>query len=145
MNPRELILLSPYQFPAQNSSMIGSDEVGDFLNGYSALWHPAALRGASGPPRIASPYDYDEPGAGHLYAMPENPSVYQPEDWDFRVRDAGAAAFRSLADREVTLANLFEALREREPDADPAAAALVDLPPDKVRPFFGIGLGFAIV
>ena len=148
MNPRELILLSPYQFPAQNSSMIGSDEVGDLLNGYSALWHPAALRGASGPPRIASPYDYEQPAAGHLYAVPENPSLYQPEDWDFRVRDAGAAAFHSVADRQATLANLFEALQslhKEEPTPDPVAAALVDLPPDKVRPFFGLGLGFAMV
>src|SRR6516225_10369124 len=102
MNSRELILLSPYQFPGQNSSVIGSDEVADFLNAYAVLWHPAALAGASGPPRIASPYDYDQPAPEHIYAIPENPPLYQPDDWDRRVAEAGAVAFRAPASRETT-------------------------------------------
>lgn len=148
MNPRELILLSPYQFPGQNSSMIGNDEVGDFLNGYSALWHPAALAGAIGPPRMASPYDFEQPGAGHLYAIPENPPQYQPEDWEQRVREAGAIAFRSTADRDATLANLAAALASRndwEGAAAPVDAHLIDLAAEKVRSFRAIGMGFAIV
>jgi hypothetical protein len=43
MSPRQLILLSPYQLPAQNPLMIGSEETAAFLNDHSALWHLAAL------------------------------------------------------------------------------------------------------
>ena len=44
MNPRELILLSPYRLPAQNASMLADDDTGAFLHAYTALWHPAVLR-----------------------------------------------------------------------------------------------------
>src|SRR5258708_27661139 len=106
MNPRELILLSPYRLPAQNAAMISIEDVASFLNGYSALWHPAALRGASAAPRIGSPYDFEQPSAGHIYAVPENPPLLLPDDWDQRVRDAGAIAFRAGPDRQQTLTNL---------------------------------------
>ncbi|HEV3204749.1 MAG TPA: hypothetical protein VGY77_10210 [Gemmataceae bacterium] len=148
MSSRELILLSPYQFPGQNSSVIGSDEVADFLNAYAALWHPAALTGASGPPRISSPYHYEQPGAGHIYAIPENPPLYQPDDWERRVAEAGAIAFRSAADRQTGLANLFAALntlQSTETETEPARRKLQELPPEKVRPFFGLGFGYAML
>jgi len=161
MNSRELILLSPYQFPGQNSSVIGSDEVADFLNAYAVLWHPAALAGASGPPRIASPYDYDQPAPEHIYAIPENPPLYQPDDWDRRVAEAGAVAFRAPASRETTLANLLDALRNRSEirvqtsnitsqmtsDLRPLTSdpALLDLRAEKVHPFFGLGFGYAML
>src|SRR6516225_9487903 len=124
MSPRELILLSPYQLPAQNPLMIGSEETGAFVNGHSALWHPAALLGASAPPRVGSPYDYEQPIAGHVYAVPESPPLILPDDWDQRVRDAGAVAFRSTSDRATTLANLKEALADRGGEQ---GAALFDL------------------
>ena len=66
----ELILLSPYRLPAQNSLMLGNEDAAAFLNGYTALWHPAALHGASAPPRVGSPYDYEQPSPGHVYAVP---------------------------------------------------------------------------
>src|SRR5437762_6968205 len=109
MNPRELILLSPYRVPAKDSLMLGEEDVAAFLNAYSVLWHPAALNGASEPPRVASPYDYDNPVAGHIYAIPDSPPVFLPDDWDQRVRDVGAVAFRAVADREATLDNMKEA------------------------------------
>jgi hypothetical protein len=143
MSARELLLLSPYRLPARNSLMLGNDDVAAFLNGYSALWHPAALCGAASPPRVASPYDYEQPGVGHIYAVPESPPLILPDDWDQRVRDAGAVAFRASADRDATLANLTEALRAAGTAAE--GAALLELAPDQVGPFFGIGLGYLIV
>jgi hypothetical protein len=114
MNARELILLSPYRLPAQDSLMLANEDVGCILNGYTALWHPAAVRGATGPPRIASPYDHEEPAAGHIYAVPESPPLILPDDWDQRVINAGAVAFRCTPEREWTLSNLLDALRKAE-------------------------------
>lgn len=141
MNPRELILLGPYRLPAQNALMLGNEDIGAFLNGLTALWHPAAARGAAGPPRVASPYDHEQPSPHHLYAVPDSPPLYLPDDWEERVRQAGAIAFRCTADRAATLDNLRAALRERDPDAAP----LLDLPPDRSAPFFGVGFGYAHV
>src|SRR3954447_6156856 len=75
MSARELILLSPYRLPTQTTLYLGDDEVAALLNGYAALWHPAALQGALTPPRLSSPYDHEQPVAGHLYAVPENPPL----------------------------------------------------------------------
>src|SRR5439155_16074539 len=106
MNPHELILLSPYRVPGQNSLMIGNEDVGAFLNGCTALWHPAVALGATAPPRVGSPYDHEQPAANHVYAVPDSPPLFLPDDWDQRVRDAGAVAFRCTLDRETTLGNL---------------------------------------
>src|SRR5580704_8139188 len=111
MNPRELILLSPYRFPTQNALYLGDDDVAAFLNGYSALWHPAAVMGSDKPPRVASPYDHEQPTAGHLYAVPETPTPMLPDDWHKRVSDAGAIGFSSTVDRNTTFENLKAALR----------------------------------
>ncbi len=140
MNPHELILLSPYRVPGQSSLMIANEDIGAFLNGSAALWHPAVARGAAGPPKVGSPYDYEQPSANHVYAVPDSPPLFLPDDWDQRVRDAGAVAFRCTLDRDATLANLREALRARGEAAPPAH--LIDLPPERVAPFFGIGFGF---
>src|SRR6516162_8218969 len=99
MSARDLILLSPYRLPAQNPLMLGNDEIAAFLNGYAVLWHPAASVGAVAPPKIGSPYDYEQPSAGHIYAVPENPPLVLPDDWDQRVRAAGAVSFRASTDR----------------------------------------------
>jgi hypothetical protein len=142
MKPHELILLSPYRFPGQNSLMVGNEDIGAFLNGYLSLWHPAISLGAAGPPRVASPYDHEQPSAGHVYAVPDHPPLFLPDDWDQRVKDAGALAFRCTLDRATTLTNLYEAMRNR---IEPALVHLLDLPPEKLGPFFGIGLGYIVV
>ncbi|HLJ92356.1 MAG TPA: hypothetical protein VKU02_04105 [Gemmataceae bacterium] len=144
MAARELILLTPYRLPAQNSLMLASEDIAALLNGYSALWHPAALHGSVGPPRLASPYDYEQPIAGHVYAVPESPPLVLPEDWEDRVREAGALTFQAAEDRATTLANLLEALRS-QPEQDGSAAPLLDLEQAKTRPFFGIGFGYVMV
>jgi hypothetical protein len=138
--PRELILLSPYRLPGKYALMIGVDDMAAILNGYSALWHPAALLGATGPPRIASPYDHEQPTAGHLYALPETPPLMLPDDWDQRVQEVGARAFRATTERTTTHSALGEALRQID-----TAAPWLDLPVDLVRPFLGIGLGYAVI
>jgi hypothetical protein len=140
MNARELILLSPYRIPTQNTLYLGDEEVAAFLNGYTALWHPAALAGASAPPRLGSPYDYEQPTAGHVYAVPDNPPLVLPDDWDERVRTAGALAFRATMDREETLNNLREALRGWGEQAQPSLP-LLELEPEHAARFFGIGFG----
>lgn len=136
MSERELILLSPYRVPSQHAQTLAGDDVAAFLNGYSALWHPAALRGAAGPPRVASPYDHEQPTPGHVYAVPDNPPLILPDDWDQRVREVGASVFRSTADRALTLANLKEALPATGPGPDPWSWTL-----EQVGPFLGIGFG----
>ena len=140
MNARELILLSPYRVPTHNTLYLGDEEVAAFLNGYTALWHPAALIGASAPPRLGSPYDYEQPTAGHIYGVPDNPPLVLPDDWDERVRTAGALAFRTTMDRETTLDNLREALRGWGENAQPSLP-LLDLPAERLAPFLGIGFG----
>jgi hypothetical protein len=142
MSTREIILLSPYRLPTHNALYLADDDVATFLNGYRALWHPAAVMGAAGPPRAASPYDHEQPQAGFVYAVPETPPSQLPDDWEDRVRRAGAVAFRATADAAVTLANLRNALRDH---GDPPPAALLELADDRAAPFFGVGLGFLCV
>lgn len=130
MDSRELILLSPYRVPAKDSLMLGDEDMASFLNGYTALWHPALLEHAAEPPKVASPYDYESPTAGHVYAMPESPQIFMPDDWEERVRNAGALSFQATPDRGATLANLREALNFSE------------LSPDQLAPFFGLAFGY---
>lgn len=141
MSTRELILLSPYRLPTQNTLYLGDEDVSAFLNGYRALWHPASLVGAAGPPRLASPYDHEQPSPGHVYALPAHPPLLLPDDWQERARAAGAVWFQATPDRAATLANLLQALREQAPD-QPERAALLELAPDQVAPFLGIGFGY---
>src|SRR5439155_25934461 len=115
----ELILLSPYRLPTQSTQMLANDDVASFLNGYICLWHPAAASGATRPPIVASPYDYEQPRPGQIFAVPESPPLVLPDDWDQRVLDIGAMAFRSTPDRETTLTNFKAAMlafenREKE-------------------------------
>jgi hypothetical protein len=146
MTTRELILLSPYRLPTHSTLYLGDEEVAAFLNGYTALWHPAALLGAASPPRVGSPYDYEQPAAGHVYAVPDNPPLMLPDDWEERVRAAGARLFRCTTDRAATLANLAEALRNPPPaEGEPDPTALLAQPAERVAPFFGIGLGYAVI
>jgi hypothetical protein len=138
--PRELILLSPYTPPTHHQLMLGADDTACWLNAWSALWHPAALAGGAGVPRYASPYDHETPTEGHLYAIPESPALYLPDDWDDRVRTAGAAAFRASPDRADTLANLREALTTLGADV-----AAFDWNENDVRQFLGLGLGYVVI
>jgi hypothetical protein len=144
MTPTELILLSPYRLPSRDALMLANDDVAAFLHAYTALWHPAALRVASGPPKISSPYDHEQPVAGGIYALPESPPLLLPDEWDARVQAAGAIAFRAVADRQTTLTNLREAIRKRNSD-DPAPAELAATERELVQPFFGIGFGYLMV
>jgi hypothetical protein len=144
MNPRELFVLTPYRIPAHASLMLSNDDIAPLLHGYSALWHPAALFGAANPPKVASPYDHEQPIAGHAYAIPISPPLIQPDDWDQRVRDAGAVAFKATADRPTTLANLRQAL-ESLPGEVQTPPHLFDIDPARVAPFFGIGFGYLMV
>ena len=138
---RELFLLSPYRMPAHHTLTLNDDDAAAFLNGYLALWHPAVLRGATQPPRISPQYDHEQPTAGHIYAVPESPPLFLPDDWPMRVRQAGAASFKATPDRSETNANLQAALAELKDDHDftpspihPLAASLL-----------GLGLGYALL
>ena len=144
MGTLELILLSPYRLPTHHTLYLADDDVAAFLNGLAALWHPAALRGAAGPPRIAAPYDHEEPKPGVVYATPESPPPLLPDDWLFRVRQAGSVAFKAGPDRNATLANLKDALRSRTA-AGAAPDPLLDLDAERAAPFLGLGFGHAML
>ncbi|HEY1860996.1 MAG TPA: hypothetical protein VGG61_11605, partial [Gemmataceae bacterium] len=144
MNPRELIVLTPYRIPAHHALMLSNEDIAPLLHAYSALWHPAALHGGAAVPKIGSPYDYEQPTAGHVYAVPESPPLVQPDDWEKRVRDAGAVVFRATMDRETTLANLRQALQAL-PGELLTPPHLLDLDPSRAAPFFGIGFGYLMV
>jgi hypothetical protein len=144
MSARQLILLSPYRLPAQNPQSLGNDDVAALLNGHSALWHPAALLGAAGPPRIASPYDYEQPSQGQIFAVPETPPLVLPDDWEKRVRESGAVCFRATPDRMATFSNLLAALRNQAEQAS-KLEPLFALDSDRTAPFLGIGFGFRMI
>src|SRR5439155_26450250 len=95
-------------------------------------------------PKIGSPYNSEQPTAGHIYAVPESPPLILPDDWDQRVRDAGAAAFRATMDRATTLTNLRQAL-ESLPNEIQTPPHLFELDPARMDPFFGIGFGYLMV
>ncbi len=144
MNPRHLILLSPYRLPTESTLYLGDEEVAAFLNGHSVLWHPAALAGADGLPRVATPYDHEQPTAGHVYAVPDNPPLMLPDDWEDKAREAGAIVFRATMHREQTLRNLLDALAAGL-SADDPGRALLELPGPRVAPFFGLALGSLVL
>src|SRR5437588_4511265 len=138
--PRELILLTPYTPPTQHALSLDVEATAGWLNGWSALWHPAALAGAAGPPTWASPHSHDPPAAEHVYALPETPPPYMSGDWDRHVREVGAVVFRATADRSATLANLRTALEQRGDDLSG-----FDWPTEELRAFFGLGLAYLTV
>ncbi len=100
---------------------------------------PSADAAFANLPALASPYDHEQPQPGHVYAVPDVPPLMLPDDWEERVRAAGAVAFKATADRAKTLANLKTALSSLP---DEGTARLLDLPPERVAPFLGIGIGF---
>lgn len=136
----DLILLSPYRFPGQTALVLASEDMAAWLNAHSVLWHPALLWGATGPPRVESQYDHEQPKAGHVYAVPESPPLYLPDDWHERVKAAGAITFRAGVDRGATLENLATALRSAGEKA-PGWLGGLDLPSEQVAPYFGLGFG----
>ncbi|MFL5340113.1 MAG: hypothetical protein ACJ8F7_08170 [Gemmataceae bacterium] len=143
MTPKAAFLLSPYALPTDHAMMLAEAEMAAWLNGYVALWHPAVLAGAEGPPKQASQYDHETPGAGHVYAVPDAPELYQPDDWKQRVQDAGAVAFTATSSRDETVANLRQAYPAV--DTTPEAVARLELPAERVRPFLAVGFGYLIV
>jgi hypothetical protein len=140
MPAKELMLLSPHRFPTDTSPILGSEEIACFMHGWSSLWHPAALLGAPEPPRVASPYDHENPVAGAIYALPENPSLVLPDDWQQRLVNVGAFSYQASSDRTQTLTNLREAVNRANGNS-----ALWDLPTDKLASFFALGYGFAVI
>lgn len=140
MNTHELVLLSPYRFPAQYAMTLSDEDMAAWLNGFTALWHPALLWQAKGPPRCEATYDHETPKPGHIYALPETPPAYLPDDWDARVRQAGAVVFRATPDRETTLVNLKAALTAEGTPPFGWKPGL-NLSADELGPFFGIAWG----
>ena len=144
MNTHELVLLSPYKFPAQYAMTLADEEMAAWLNGFTALWHPAILWQAKGAPRCEATYDHETPKAGFVYALPENPPAYLPDDWEARVKQAGALTFKTTADRTTTLANLKAALNA-EGRAVFGWKEGFDLSADEVGPFFGLAWGHQLL
>jgi hypothetical protein len=140
MNTHELVLLSPYRFPAQYAMTMSDEDMAAWLNGFTALWHPALLWQAKGAPRCEATYDHEQPKPGHIYALPETPPAYLPDDWEVRVKQAGSLVFKTTPDRHATLANLQAALNAE------GAPALgwkqgFETPAENVGPFFGLAWG----
>jgi hypothetical protein len=135
MNSRPLYLLSPYRPPTSYPVTLADGEAAAWLNGYFALWHPDVLRHAVGPAEAVSSYDHDLPKPGAIYAIPEGPSLFQPDGWAEQAKAAGAVAFVSTADRTETQANLEAALRE-------SGVEVRDVSPDVATTFAGVGLGY---
>ena len=144
MSARELILLSPYRWPAQNALVLGNDEVATLLNGHAALWHPACLLGAAGPPRIVSPYDHEQPAQGQIFAVPDTPPAILPDDWESRVRDAGAVCFRATPDRAATISNLLAELKSLSEESN-ATTPLLGWEKEKTASYFALGFGYRVM
>jgi hypothetical protein len=134
--PHELILLSPYAPPTQHALSLTAEDTAAWLNAWTALWHPAVLAGAAGPPRWVSSHEHDPPLEGHVYAVPESPTPSLSDDWAEHASNVGAVTFRANCDRATTLTNLRAAAGE---------SAGSDLPADELRFFFGLGLAYLVV
>jgi hypothetical protein len=145
MSERHLFLLSPYRLPTSHQIYLNEDEMAAWLNGYTVLWHPALLLKAAGPPKIDSSYDHDFPNAGEVYAVPEAPPLFQPDDWADRVENAGALRFRCGSDRTETIAALKAAVQASTHFSDPETRGLLELPLEKFRPFFAVGFGYLML
>jgi hypothetical protein len=152
MSDRQRLLLSPYRLPTHHQVYLNEDEMAAWLNGYIVLWHPALLLGGERPPRVDSAYDHEQPTASRAYVMPDSPPQFLPDDWPDRVQATGALKLPAAPDREATVRGMIDAVREagqsdegRDHFGSADQQALLDLPVDKVRPFFGIGFGFLIV
>ena len=140
MSHRESHLLSPYRPPTSYPVSLNPEEASVWLNGYFALWHPAALAGRAKPPQASSSYDHDTPVEGHLYCVPTGPHLYQPDDWASRVKDSGAAMFSATPNDNETATNLKTALESL--GTDPALLAILE---EVVRLFTGLGFGYLLV
>jgi hypothetical protein len=143
MEPRQLILLSPYRYPGQTPLVLAEDDLACWLNAYTLLWHPALLWQAAGPPSIEMAYDHEYPRPGVVYAVPQTPPLFLPTDWPERLLRAGATALPVTANRRETLAEWSRSWKE--PQADPVRARLRDLPTEQLAPFFALGLGFLLL
>ncbi len=111
MTPRESHLLSPYRPPTSYPVSLNAEEATSWLNGYFALWHPAALVGLDRPPQASSTYDHDMPKEGALYTVPSGPHLYQPDDWADRLQEANAASAPATLDADATTAGILRACR----------------------------------
>ena len=137
---RQLHLLSSYRLATSYPLQQTADEVAAWLNGYAALWHPAALAGATQAPAASTSYDHDNPRTGFVYAVPEGPHLFQPDNWNDRVIEAKSIVFKATASRSETMERLFTALREAG-----HSGPLFDAPPEAVRLFAGLGYGYAML
>jgi hypothetical protein len=137
---RQLHLLSSYRLATSYPLQHTPDEVAAWLNGYAALWHPAALAGATRPPQASTSYDHDNPRTGFVYGIPEGPHLFQPDNWNDRVVEAKAVVFKATPVRAETVERLLTALR-----AAGHSGALFDAPPEAVRSFAGVGYGYAML
>ena len=140
MNDRELHILSAYRLPTTYPLQLAHDEAAAWMNGHAALWHPAALAGGTKPPQTSNSYDHDTPGPGFVYALPDGPSLFQPDDWPSRVEQAGSITFSATANRAETVQNLLSALREKGQEGP-----LLELPDEITRLFIALGFGFLLV
>jgi hypothetical protein len=144
MNTHELVLLSPYRYPAQYAMTMSDEDMAAWLNAFTVLWHPALLWQAASAPRSETTYDHETPRAGVIYALPETPPAYLPENWDERVRQAGSIVFKATPDRTATLANLKAALAAEGTPAFGWKEGL-DRPAEEIGPFFGLGWGHLLL
>src|SRR5262249_27645407 len=140
MSDRQLHLLSASRMPTSYPLQLAADEVAAWLNGYAALWHPAALAGAAQPPQASVSYDHDIPTPGFVYCTPRGPHLFQPDDWRTRVEMAPAFVFDATADRAETVGSLLTALKEKG-ESGPLFVA----PPEVVRAFRGLGYGYLLL
>lgn len=136
----EAHLLSPYRPPTSYPVSLNPDEAAAWLSGYFALWHPAVLVRIGRPPVVSSSYDHDSPGEGNLYVVPDGPTLYQPEDWWQRVKEAQAVAFRATPQHDETIRNLVQALRDTGDES-----GLLDASTESVRMFAALGYGYLLV
>ena len=137
---RQLHLLSSYRLATSYPLQQTADEVAAWLNGYVALWHPAALAGAAQPPQTSNTYDHDMPRAGFVYCVPEGPHNFQPDNWDERTVEAKSVVYKATASRTETRERLLKALRDSG-----QSGPLLDAPPEAVRLFAGLGYGYVML